>query len=62
MGRWYDWKAKFAEDYLNEAIVALAGAAALAKHIGAPKRKNGQVSGQSKNSCGSAKKFVVKET
>lgn len=32
MGRWYDRKAKCAEDYLSEAIVALTGAAALAKH------------------------------
>ncbi len=32
VGRWYDRKAKCAEDYLSEASVALAGAAALAKH------------------------------
>jgi len=32
VGRWYDRKAKCAEDYLSEAIVALSGAAALAKH------------------------------
>ena len=32
VGRWYDRKAKCAEDYLSEAIVALAGAAALAKY------------------------------
>ncbi len=32
VGRWYDRKTKCAEGYLGEAIVALAGAAALAKH------------------------------
>lgn len=32
VGRWYDRKAKCAEDYLSEAIVALTGAASLAKH------------------------------
>lgn len=32
VGRWYDRKVKCAEDYLSEAIVALTGAAALAKH------------------------------
>ena len=32
VGRWYDRKVKCAEDYLSEAIVALTGAAALAKY------------------------------
>jgi hypothetical protein len=43
VGRWYDRKAKFAEDYLSEAIVALAGAAALAKHRRAEAEKQARI-------------------
>lgn len=43
VGRWYDRKTKFAEDYLGEAIVALAGAAALAKHRRAEAEKQARI-------------------
>ncbi|MEQ1524070.1 MAG: hypothetical protein ABL936_22660, partial [Aestuariivirga sp.] len=43
VGRWYDRKAKCAEDYLSEAIVALAGAAALAKHCRAEAEEKARI-------------------
>lgn len=43
MGRWYDRKTKCAEDYLSEAIIALAGAAALAKHRRAEAEKQARI-------------------
>ena len=43
MGRWYDRKTKCAQDYLSEAIVALAGTAALAKHRRAEAEKQARI-------------------
>jgi hypothetical protein len=43
VGRWYDRKTKCAEDYLSDAIVALAGAAALAKHRRAEAEKRARI-------------------
>ena len=45
-GSWYDRKAKRAVDYLSEAIVALAGAAALAKHRRAEAEERARIQAQ----------------
>ena len=59
--RWRDGQMGETEDYLGEAIVALAGAAALPS-IAAPKQRNRLAFKQSKKSCGGEKKRAVRET
>jgi len=60
MGRWHDWKAKCAKDYLSDAIVALVGAAALAKHRRAEAEERVRIRAEQEE-LRRREKFVVKE-